>query len=114
MDRRILLCGLMAGTFILTFAFSSWRDGLWRHDAAPATRVAPQPHMISLVSKGAPASDPLGTTMTTPTVAVAPAVTPPEPVQNKPQSEPYPTPDADNEATLARGDRGAEHGARSR
>jgi hypothetical protein len=93
---RILLCGL--GTFILTLAFSFWHD--WRHDAAPVTRAAPQPHKDSLVPAGAVASNPLGP---------PPAIAPPEAVQ----SDPYSTPDVDDGTTLARRDRGAERGSRS-
>jgi|HubBroStandDraft_1064217.scaffolds.fasta_scaffold00036_86 hypothetical protein len=110
---RILLCGLVVGTFILTLAFSSWHDGLWRSGAAPVTRAAPP--------TGAVASPPFGPTseaMTTPTAAATPAtaamnpppaITTPESVQ----SEPYSTPDVDNAAMPARRDRGAEHGSRS-
>ena len=117
MDRRTLLCGLMAGTFILTFAFLSWHDR--RHDAAPVTRVAPQPHINSLVSKGATVTNSRGPSSQAmaPTIAAAPAVTamtPPEPVQGEPQGNPHATPDVDDGAMLVRGDRGAEHGSRSR
>jgi hypothetical protein len=114
MKRQIFLCGL--GAFILTFAFLSWRDGLWRYDAAPVTRAAPQPHTSS---QGAVAS----TLFDAPPKAIAPAaaaapaataIAPPEPVQSDPQSEPYPTPAVDNGAMLARRDRGAERDSRSR
>ena len=110
---RILLWGLTAGVFILTLAFSSWHEGLWRSDAARAIRAAPQHHKDSLVPTGAVAE-----VMTTPTAAPAPAdaaaaapnpppaIAPPEPVQSEPN------PDVDG-ATLARRDRGAEQGSRS-
>jgi hypothetical protein len=55
--------------------------------------------------------------MTTPTVVPAPivtAMTPPAPVQSEPQGNPHATPDVDGGAMLVRGDRGAEHGSRSR
>jgi hypothetical protein len=106
---RILLWALTAGVFILTLAFSSWHEGLWRSDAARATRAAPQRPEDSFVPTGAVAE-----VMTTPTAAAAPAaapspppaIAPPEPVQSEPN------PDVDG-ATLARRDRGAEHGSRS-
>jgi hypothetical protein len=106
---RILLGGLTAGVFTLMLAFSSWHEGLWRSDAAPTTRAAPQHHKDSFVPTGAVAE-----AMTTPTAAAVPAgapspppaIAPPEPVQSEPD------PDVDG-ATLARRDRGAEHGSRS-
>ena len=108
--RRLLLCGLAA--FILTVALSFWHDR--RYDAAPATRVAPQPVKGSLASTGAVPSNPSSSeAMRTPAAAVAPVATavtpviaPSEPVQSD-------LPDVDNDATPARGDRGAERGARS-
>src|SRR5580658_9172504 len=50
---RILLWALTAGVFILTLAFSSWHEGLWRSDAARATRAAPQRPEDSFVPTGA-------------------------------------------------------------
>src|ERR1700678_3805166 len=43
-ERRILLCGLMVGAFVLTLAFSLRHDDLWRSDAAPSTRAAARRH----------------------------------------------------------------------
>lgn len=109
MERRILLCSLVAS--VLTLAFVFWYDGL-RYDAVPATRAAPQPNKGSLVPTSAAASNPFA-----PTGAAAPpatAIAPPEPVQSEPQTEPYSTPDVDEGARLARGNRGAARGPRSR
>jgi hypothetical protein len=115
-ESRTLLWGLGVGTFILTFAFSSWHDGLWRSDAAPVMRAAPT---------GAVSSHPLGprsAAKTPPIAAVAPAFAamipppanaPPGLVQSEPQSEPYSTPGVDDEAMRDRSDRGAERGPRS-
>jgi hypothetical protein len=54
---RILLWGLTAAVFILTLAFSSWHEGLWRSDAARATRAAPQHHNDSFVPRAAHSAD---------------------------------------------------------
>jgi hypothetical protein len=108
--RRILLYGLTAGAFALTLAFSSWHDAVWRSEAAPVPRAAPQPHQDSLVPTGGVASLPVAPTpeaLATPTDAAAPAM------QREPQSEPYSTPDVDNGEMRARRDRAAEHGSRS-
>jgi hypothetical protein len=101
-DRRILLCGLLVGAFVLTLALYLRRDGLRRPAAAPSTRAAAQPHeaMATPTGEAAPAA-----AMNPP-----PAVAPPEPVQ----SDPYSTPDVEDGARLARRDRGAERGSRSR
>jgi hypothetical protein len=106
--RRILLCGLVVGAFVLTLAFSSRHDDLWRSDAAP-TRAAAQPReaMATPTGEAAPAA---AAAMNPP-----PAIAPPEPVQ----SEPYSTPEFDNRGMengkmRARTDRAAEHGSRSR
>ena len=112
MGRPILLCGLIVAAFILTLAFSSWHDGLWRSDAAPVTRAVPQLHEDRLVPTVAVGSRPFGPSaaaMATPTAAAAPAAAAMEPAQ----SEPYSTPDVDNGDTRARSDRSAERGART-
>jgi hypothetical protein len=107
-EQRILLCGLMVGAFILTLTLSSWHDGLWRSDAAPVTRAAPNPHEDGLVPRGAVAA-PAAAAMNPPR-----AIAPPEPAQSEPQSEPSSAPDVDDGERLARRDRGAERGSRSR
>jgi hypothetical protein len=107
-ERRILLCGLAVGAFfVLTFAFSSWHEGLWRSDAAPSTRAVAQPReaMARTTDEAAPAAAAMNP---------SPAIAPPEPVQ----SEPYSTPDVDNGETengtmRHPSDRAAEHGART-
>jgi hypothetical protein len=101
-DRRILLCVLAVGAFVLTLAFSSRHGGLWRSDAAPSTRAAVQPHdaVVTPTGEAAPAA-----AATNP----PPVIAPPEPAQ----SEPYSTPDVDNGDRPARRDR-AEHGSRTR
>jgi hypothetical protein len=108
--RRLLLCGLAA--FILTLAFSLWHDG--RFDVAPAAAVAPQPGKGSLASTGAVPLNPSSSgVLTTPTAAAVPAataVTQPSVIVEPVQSDP---PDVDDDATPARGDRGAERGSRS-
>jgi hypothetical protein len=103
---RIFLCGLTA--FVLTLAFSLWDDG--RHDKATVTRIAPHPLKRSLVAKEAapliPSVPPPAAT-STPTAAPAPAVSAVNP-------SPGAAPDVDDEAKLARRDRGTERGSRSR
>jgi len=101
-ERRILLCGLVVGAFVLTFAFSSRHDDLWRSDAAPSTRAAAEVHEALAPPTGEAA----------PAAAMKPprAIAPTEPVQSEPSS----TPDVDNGERLARRDRAAERGARSR
>jgi hypothetical protein len=102
-ERRILLCGLAVAAFALTFALSSRYFGLWRSGAAPATSAAVQPPEAVATPSGE--ATPTAAAMNPP-----PLIAPPEPVQ----SEPYPTPDADNAERPARGDRAAERGARTR
>jgi hypothetical protein len=109
---RILLCAVAVGAFVLTLAFSSRHDGLWRSDAAPSTRAAAQPleSMVTPTGEAAPAA-----AATNPPPAIAPpaiappAIAPPEPVQN----EPYPTPDADHGERPDPRER-AEHSSRTR
>jgi len=124
-ERRILLCTLGVGAFIVTLAFSSWHDGLW-HPDAPATPAALQHHQDSLVATGTVAAQPFAPSseaVTTPIAAALPAAAAmspppapaaPEPVQSEPQSEPDSNPEVDDNAVRARRDRGAEHGSRSR
>jgi hypothetical protein len=106
-ERRILLCGLVVGAFVLTFAFFSRHEGLWGSDAAPSARAAAQPREAVARSTGEAA--PAAAAMNPP-----PVIAPPEPVQ----SEPYSTPDVDNGEMengkmRGRSDRAAEHGSRS-
>jgi hypothetical protein len=102
----------MAGAFILTLAFSSWHEGLWRSDAAPVTRAAPQPHedrLAPTVAVGSRPSGPSAPAMATPTAAAAPAAAAMEPAQSEPDS----TSDVDHGEMRARSDRSAERGART-
>lgn len=122
-DRRLLLCGLTAGAFVLTLAFSYWHEGLWRSGAAPVTRVAPQHHedrvvpMSPVISNPFPPShEPAPTAAASATAAEMnqpPAAVPPESVQGESQSEPDSSPDADNGVMLARRGERAERGSRS-
>jgi hypothetical protein len=112
MERRILLlCGLAVAAFVLTFAFSSRYFGLCRSDAAPSARAATQPAaqppdaVATPTGETAPAAAPAAAAMNPP-----PALAPPEPAQ----SEPYSAPDGDSGERPARGDRAAEHSARTR
>jgi hypothetical protein len=100
---RILLCGVAVGAFVLTLAFSSRRDGLWRSDAAPSTPPATAQSYETMATSTGEAA-PAAAAMNPP-----PAIAPPEPVQN----EPYPTPDADNGERPDPRDR-AEHSSRTR
>lgn len=128
MRRRILLCGLSVGAFILTLAFSSWHDGLWRLSAAPATSDAPRHLEDGRVATGARASqEPVSEAVTTPgtvvpaaaapvaaaPVAAAPvaAAMPPPLIMAAPEP---PSPNADDGAAVARTGRGTERDARSR
>jgi hypothetical protein len=117
--RRILLCGLMVGAFVLTLAFSSRQAGLWPSDEAPVTPAAPQLKEARLATTDAVVSHPFSSSseaMARPTAAVTPpaatmnippASAPPEPVQSEP------TPAVDNGEMPPRRERGAEHGSRS-
>ena len=107
MDRRILLSVLVAGTFVLTLAFSSWHEGLWRSDAAPAARAALSHPPGSLQPAATP--EPADAAVTPP-----PALAPPQPAQTAPQSEPDSTPDVDTGERLARRERGSGRGSRQR
>jgi hypothetical protein len=107
-DSRILLCSVAVGAFILTLTFSSGHDGLWRHDAAPVARVAPELRSSLASKKGAAASNPFGassqaatlpTAAAAPAAAIAAAIASAEPVQ----SEPHSAPDVDDGAMPARG-----------
>jgi hypothetical protein len=108
-ERRILLCGLVVGAFVLTLALSSRHDDLWRFDAAPSTGAPAQPHELRArpTREAAPAA---ASAMNS-----APAIAIPEPVLSEPSS----TPDVDN-GEMENGkmrnprDRAAEHGSRSR
>jgi hypothetical protein len=111
-QSRILLCGVMVGTFILALAFLSRRDGLWRREAAPVTPTAPQARISN--PPGPPSE-----AVTARAAAAAPAATaapaagviaPPDPAQSEPHSDA----DAENEATPAQRDRGTERSSRSR
>src|SRR5579863_9808975 len=110
-ERRILLYGLTLGAFVLTLAFSSWHDGLWRSPAAPVAGAAPQPHKDSLVPTGARPT--AGAAPAAAAMNPAPAIAPPEPVQSEAQNELSSTPDVEDGAMRARRDRGAGRGARS-
>src|ERR1700722_16127812 len=106
-DRRIILCGVGVGAFVLTLAFYSWQDGLWRSDAAPTASIAAQPRQATAMPTAEAA--PAAAAMNPP-----PAIAPQEPVQ----SAPYSTLDVDNgeredREMLARRDRGTERGSRS-
>ena len=118
MERRILLCGLVVGAFVLTLAFSSRHADLWRSEAVPSTRAAAQPHEAIATPTGEAARAAAAA------INPPPAIAPPEP----PQSEPYSTPDVDNgemengrmeNRSMENGkvrdprDRVAEHGSRS-
>jgi hypothetical protein len=112
MDRRIILCGLVVATFVLTLAFSSWHEDLWRSDPAPATRAVASHPSGSPESAAVPAvmAAPAATEMN-PSPAVAAA---PEPAQSEPQSEPDSTANGDSGERLARRERGSGRGSRSR
>jgi hypothetical protein len=101
-ERRILICGLAMGAFVLAFAFFSWREGLWRSEAAPSTHAAAQPHEAAAtpIGEGAPAA----------AAMISPPIAPSEPTQ----SEPYSAPVVESGVMPARRDRGAEHGSRTR
>jgi hypothetical protein len=113
MERRILLlCGLAAVAFVLTFAFSSRYFGLWRSDAAPSAPAAIQPAAEPPGAAATPTGEsaPAAAAMN-PATAAAPS----EPVQSQPSS----APDVDdgqreNTEMPARRDRAADHSARTR
>jgi hypothetical protein len=82
---RILLCGLVAGAFVLTLAFYRWRGDPQRSAPAPAPRAMATRDAVTAtptdeVAAGAAAANP------------AAAVAPPEPAQ----AAPNPIPDVDN------------------
>jgi hypothetical protein len=118
--NRIVLLGLGVGAFIVTLAFSSWHEGLWRFERASVTHAAPIPSAAPMTSRTAETA--LAPTAISLRAAAAvsppPAVTSPEPVQSEPQSEPRGEPDSasevDDRAIIERGERGAARGARSR
>ena len=101
MDRRLLLWGLGAGTFALTFALASWHDDLWNFARAPAVQGMPLPEPLSPHSTAAPAP-----------AAVTPAAVAAATVLAA--SEPDSAGEVDAADVPLRGDRGAERGARSR
>lgn len=105
MGTRILLCGLAAGAFIVTLAFTSRHEGLWRTAAAPVhvPRAQPRQDAKRLVPGSAAAAE----TNSPPPVAA------PEPMESAPQSGPYSRADADLEAERARTDRDGGHGSRT-
>jgi hypothetical protein len=108
MDRRILFSVLVAGTFVLTLAFSSWHEGLWRSDAAPVT------HAVASHPSGSPKPAAMPAAMAAPAAATnpPPAVAPSDPAQSEPQSDS--APDVDSGERLARRERGGGRGSRSR
>jgi hypothetical protein len=116
-QSQILICGLAVGAFALMFAYSR-HDGPRGPDAAPATLAAVQPRDAATptaaaapVTAAAPAAAPALSVTAASTAAMNPppvsAAPPPE------QSEPVAASAVDNEGMRARGDRGAERGARS-
>jgi hypothetical protein len=105
-EMRIFLCGLTV--FVLALAFSLWDDG--RHDKAPVTRIAPQPLKRSLVpTEAAPLLLSVPPPAATSTTSAAPA-----PAVSAVNRSPGAALDVDDEATLARRDRGTERSSRSR
>lgn len=102
-ENRKLLWGLGVGAFILTLALSSRHAGLWRSPPTGVAAVRPLRSQTTLSAASPPA-----------TAAVRPsfAIAAPEAVQRLSRSEPYSTPDADNEVVGERRDRGIEHGSR--
>jgi hypothetical protein len=109
--RRILLCGLVVGAFVLTLAFSSRHDHLWRSDAALTARATVLPDTTPPPDAAAATHE----AMPTPTDEVAPvaaatnpasAVAAPEPVRSEPDS-------MENGRMRDPRDPAAEHGSRS-
>lgn len=43
MARRLILCGLGLAAFVVTLAFSSWGENLWRSEAPAAAQALPGP-----------------------------------------------------------------------
>lgn len=91
MGRRILLCGLVAGAFVLTLALSSRHDHLWRPDTAATARATALPDARLPPDPAAR----LQVAMPTPTREVAPvaaatnpasAIAAPQPVRSEPDS----------------------------
>jgi hypothetical protein len=108
-ERRLLFWGLGLGTFIVTFALSSWHAGLWHSAHAPAPPVAAPHYADSTVSAGAAAAHAVAATAAPDNTSAV------EPPRALPQADT----DADSTRDLAddaradRSARGGERGART-
>ena len=114
MNRRILTGGLALGAFLVTLAFVSWHEDLWRPatDPAPSVAVQPSRNPVAPVPVAAPPVAAETATSAPTDAAPLPATTPAPapPPDNAPADSAYDqniNPGVDPEAM--RRDRGVQH-----
>jgi hypothetical protein len=113
------LGGLVLGAFIVTLAFTSWREGLW-HSAEPPASAVPEPHedavaparpVASLASDPSPqnvtSTPPSAVTPTPAAMNPTPAAAPPDSSAGQSLYEQNVNPGVDIEAMKR--DRGVQH-----